>query len=258
MNTTALPATLSTRVLTWCMHLLIAGLLVLIVIRAVAEGPSAAAISGVALLCGAVYAGGAALPAVRDSARASAIWLAVVCAIWVVLLVLTADAVWIAFPLYFLQLHLLPRAAGLAAVVGTALVAILGFSAHQASFGPAMAIGPALGAAVAVAVVWGYQALYQESEQRGRLIEELTTARADLAEAEHRAGVLAEQILPVRLVALLGVGQGRQDLPLLAAGAPGQVAVDLGLAAFFGERGAPPPDLRGGRGGVSCHPSRVA
>lgn len=56
-----------------------------------------------------------------------------------------------------------------------------------------MAIGPALGAAVAVAVVWGYQALYRESERRRRLIEELTAARADLAAAQHTAGVLAER-----------------------------------------------------------------
>ncbi len=39
-------------------------------------------------------------------------------------------------------------------------------------------IGPALGAAVAVAVVLGYQALYRESEQRRRLIGELTVAVA--------------------------------------------------------------------------------
>jgi signal transduction histidine kinase len=101
--------------------------------------------------------------------------------------------VWVAFPLYFLQLHLLPRRAGLTAVTATATAAVAGFAAHQHSFGPAMAIGPALGAAVAVAVVWGYQTLYRESEQRRRLIEELTTTRADLAEAQHTAGVLAER-----------------------------------------------------------------
>jgi signal transduction histidine kinase len=56
-----------------------------------------------------------------------------------------------------------------------------------------VAIGPALGAAVAVAVVWGYQALYRESERRRRLIEELTVTRADLAAAQHTAGVLAER-----------------------------------------------------------------
>ncbi|MZD04198.1 sensor histidine kinase, partial [Streptomyces sp. SID5785] len=133
------------------------------------------------------------LPVVRRSARAAAAWLAVVGAVWLALLALSADAVWVAFPLFFLQLHLLSRRAGLAAVVLTTLAAIAGFSAHQGSFSLGMAIGPALGAAVAAAVVWGYQALYRESEQRRRLIEELTATRADLARAQHTAGVLAER-----------------------------------------------------------------
>jgi signal transduction histidine kinase len=46
---------------------------------------------------------------------------------------------------------------------------------------------------VAIAVVWGYQALYRESEHRRKLIEELTATRADLAAAQHTAGVLAER-----------------------------------------------------------------
>lgn len=78
-------------------------------------------------------------------------------------------------------------------MTATALTAILAFAAHQGTFALATAVGPALGAAVAVAVVWGYEALYQENEQRRRLIEELTATRADLAAAQHTAGVLAER-----------------------------------------------------------------
>lgn len=126
--------------------------------------------------------------------RAAAVWWPVaVGAAWFALLALSAEAVWVAFPLYFLELHLLPRRAGPLAVVGTALVAGGGFAAHQHHFSVAMAIGPALGAAVAVAVVWGYQALYRESEHRRQLIEELTATRADLAAAQHTAGMLAER-----------------------------------------------------------------
>ncbi len=44
-----------------------------------------------------------------------------------------------------------------------------------------------------MAVVWGYQALYRESEQRRRLIEELTVTRADLADVQRAAGVLEER-----------------------------------------------------------------
>ncbi|MFC3890571.1 sensor histidine kinase [Lentzea rhizosphaerae] len=187
MDTTAPALTPTSRVLTWCLHLLVAGLLALTAVRGTPP------VVAVAVALGVVYAAGPLLPLVRTSRRAAALWSAAVGLTWVALLVLSADAVWLAFPLYFLQLHLLPRRAGLAAVVVTAATAITGFAAHTGTFTPAVAIGPALGAAVAVAVVWGYQALYRESERRRVLIDELTATRADLAEAQHSAGVLAER-----------------------------------------------------------------
>lgn len=194
MNTAAPALTPATRALAWCLHLLVIGLLVLAAGRAVADDqPDAELVVVAAAVCGLMSAVGPLLPRIRLSRRAAAWWLAAVGAVWLVLLALSPDAVWVAFPLYFLQLHLLPRRAGLGAVAATAVAAITGFAAHTGSFSLAMVIGPALGAAVAVAVVWGYQALYRESEQRRRLIEELTATRADLAAAQHTAGVLAER-----------------------------------------------------------------
>ncbi|MEU3549458.1 sensor histidine kinase [Streptomyces longwoodensis] len=194
MNSAAPLLTPTFRALAWCLHLLVIGLLALAVGRAVtSERPHAGWIIVASVLCGLTYAAGPVLPGVHRSRRAAALWLAAVGACWLVLLASTPDAVWVAFPLYFLQLHLLSHRAALAAVAVTAGAAIAGFAAHQHSFSPAMAIGPVLGAAVAVAVVWGYQALYRESEHRRRLIEELTATRADLAAAQHTAGVLAER-----------------------------------------------------------------
>ncbi|MGX1154152.1 sensor histidine kinase [Streptomyces albogriseolus] len=194
MNSTAPALTPTPRALAWCLHVLVVALLSLAAGRAVTgHSPYAGPITATAAACAVIYGVGPALPRVRRSRRAAALWLAAVGACWLVLLALSGDGVWVAFPLYFLQLHLLPRRAGLAAVGATAVAAVAGFAAHQGSFSPAMAIGPALGAAVAVAVVWGYQALYRESEQRRRLIEELTATRADLAAAQHAAGVLAER-----------------------------------------------------------------
>lgn len=193
MDTTAAP-TPTSRLLTWCLHLLVAGLLGLVVVRALVGGAAGAGVVvALAAVLGLVYAVGPLAPRVRTSRRAAGVWSAAVGGVWVALLALSADAVWIAFPLYFLQLHLLSRRAGLAAVVLTAAVAVAGFAAHTGSASPATAIGPALGAAVAVAVVWGYQALYRESEQRRLLIDELTATRADLAAAQHTAGGLAER-----------------------------------------------------------------
>jgi signal transduction histidine kinase len=227
----------TTRALTWSLHLLVAGLLALATVRAVADDrPHATAVFAVAAVVGVVYAAGPALPAVRASRRAAALWLSAVGAVWLVLLALSAEGVWVAFPLYFVQLHLLSRRAGLIAVIGTAVAAVTAFSAHQGTFTVATVIGPTLGAAVAVAVVWGYQALYRESEQRRRLIEELTATRADLADAQRTAGVLEERQRLAREIHDT-LAQGLSSIQLLLRAAeralpdrPGTAATHVGQA----------------------------
>ncbi|MER5965045.1 sensor histidine kinase [Streptomyces sp. NPDC002057] len=180
--TPALPA------LRLCLHLLMAGLLTLAAVRA-----GSAAGTVLAVVTGAIYAAGSYLPSVRRSQRAAAVWLGVLGASWIVMLCLTPEALWVAFPLYFVQLHLLPTRWSLPVVAATALAAILSYVGHGAALNPGVFIGPLLGAAVAVATVLGYQALYRESERRRRLIEELITTRAELAAAERHAGTLAER-----------------------------------------------------------------
>lgn len=182
------------RVLRVCVHLLVAGLLALVAGSALVDGAArAGAVVATALVLGAVYATGSALPRVGRAAGATAVWLTALGAVWLVLLALTPVGVYLAFPLFFLQLHLLPPRPGLVAVTATTLAAIGGFTWHQGSLTPSVVIGPALGAAVAVATVLGYQALYRESEQRAHLIAELTATRSELAAAERTAGTLAER-----------------------------------------------------------------
>ncbi len=182
------------RILRGCLHLLLAALLVLAVVRAVVgDAPYLVAIVVIAVTLGAVYAAGAAWTGVRRSQPVAAGWLLVVGLLWLALLVFSPEGVYLAFPLFFLHLHLLPVRWGVGAVVATTIAAIAGFAWHQGGLAVGAIIGPTLGAAVAVAVVLGYQALYRESEQRRKLIEELTATRDELATAEHTAGVLAER-----------------------------------------------------------------
>ncbi|MER7704441.1 sensor histidine kinase [Kitasatospora sp. NPDC097605] len=194
MATDRLRTTPVARVLQVCLHLLVAGLLALAVVRALAgRGGDPAAVTAAATAMAAVYTAGPLIGAVGRSHRAAGLWLALLAVTWAGVLVASQDGVWLAFPLYFLELHLLGRRAGLVAVGLTAFASIAAYSAHQHTFSLAAAIGPLLGAAVATATVLGYQALYRESEERRRLIDELTAARADLAAAHHAAGVLAER-----------------------------------------------------------------
>ncbi|WP_439655057.1 sensor histidine kinase, partial [Streptomyces chryseus] len=182
------------RALRLCLHALLGGLIALAAVKAVADdAPHATAVVLAALTVAVVYAVGALSPAVDRSPRAAAGWLAALGLAWLILLALSPDGLWAAFPLYFLQLHLLPVRWGLTAVAATAAVAIAGFVLHGQTVTPGTFIGPLLGAAVAVATVLGYQALYRESERRRELIDELLATREDLAAAERTAGTLAER-----------------------------------------------------------------
>ncbi|QEU90836.1 sensor histidine kinase [Streptomyces kanamyceticus] len=175
-----------------CLHALLAGLLILPAVKAL-TGENPAAIVAAALLVAAVYTAGALNPRVPRARRAAVLWLVALGASWLVLLALSPDGLWAAFPLYFLQLHLLPFRWALPAVLGTAAAAIASFLVHSAQVTPGSFIGPLLGAAVAVVTVLGYQALYRESEHRRELIDELVATRAELAAAERTAGTLAER-----------------------------------------------------------------
>lgn len=180
--------------LRWCLHLLVAGLLALPVARAAAgETPHPLSVGVTAGVVGAVYAAGPLLTRAGRRRRTARLWLAVLTAGWLVLLALAPDGVWLAFPLYFLQLHLLPRRSGLAVLPATALAAVAGYAWHQGQLTAATFVGPVLGAAVAAATVLGYQALYRESERRRRLVAELSAARADLSAAHRIAGMTAER-----------------------------------------------------------------
>ncbi|MEU9259955.1 sensor histidine kinase [Streptomyces sp. NPDC048212] len=176
-----------TTALRLCLHALLVGLLALTALRPT-SGTEVVVLAG---LMAALYGAGALAPSVQPHTRAAGVWLVALGAVWLALLVLSPDALWVAFPLYFL--HLLPVRRGLPAVVVTAAAAIACFVLHHQAVTPGAFIGPLLGAAVAVATVLGYDALFRESERRRELIEELVSTRAELAEAERAAGTLAER-----------------------------------------------------------------
>lgn len=162
---------------------------VLLVVGLVRVSGSWATLSGGVLL-GAVYAAG--LPLGRRR-TASLAWLAALTLLWAALGLLTTDFVWLAFPLFFLCLHLLPPRAGVPAVIALTLAAVGTLAVHESALNPAQVVGPVIGAVVAVIMVTGYAALYRESERRRSLIDELTRTRAELAATQHEAGVLAER-----------------------------------------------------------------
>lgn len=177
------------------LHVLFAALTVLVIARAILTAvPSSIAVFATSCALLATYAiGGTVTRISSERGRlAGMVWLASVTGEWVVLLWLSPVAAYLVFPLFFLYLHLLGRRAGIAMVLTSTAIAILVLGA-RGEWSVGGVIGPVVGAAVAVMISLGYQALARESQERERLMAELIATRDQLVAAEHEAGVLAER-----------------------------------------------------------------
>lgn len=195
------------RVLRVCLHCGFAVLLLVAVVRLLGSGLQGTdwLTLGLALVLAAVYLLGTVLekrhstaPSQFDPRPYSYLWLGAVCLLWLVLIWARADFVWLAFPLFFLQLHVLPRRLALPAIALSTVLVIAALRFHNAGAdGGAlqlpMVLGPAFGAAFAVVTGLAYRALYLEAENQRLAAEELRRTRAELARSQHDAGTLAER-----------------------------------------------------------------
>jgi signal transduction histidine kinase len=195
------------RVLRVCLHSGFALLLLVAVVRLLGAGLQGGdwLALGLALLLAAVYVLGTVLekrhatdPSRFDPRAYSVWWLGAVCLLWLLLIWASADFVWLAFPLFFLQLHVLPLRLALPAIaLSTVLVIVALWFHNSGADGGAlqlpMVLGPAFGAAFAVVTGLAYRALYLEAENQRSAAEELRRTRAELARSQHNAGTLAER-----------------------------------------------------------------
>lgn len=187
-------------------------------------------------------------PARFDPRPYSGWWLGGVSLLWLLLVWASADFVWLAFPLFFLQLHVLRRRLALPAIaLSTGLViAALWFhgggtapsgqaGAGQASPGPElpMVLGPVFGAAFAVVTGLAYRALFLEAENQRLAAVELRRTRAELARTQHNAGTLAERTRLAREIHDT-LAQGLSSIVLMGRAA--EKALDDGDSAMARER----------------------
>lgn len=185
---------------------------------------------GGAVLLGAVYCAGA-LAARHDLHRTrSLVWLAAVTLLWFALVWAGQDFVWLAFPLYFLHLHLLRGLHSVLAVVVITAAVVLGQSLHTGDMTAGMVLGPVLGAVFAVAIAAGYTALRREGERHRELIDALTRTRGELAAYQRRTGVLDERERLAREIHDT-LAQGLSSIVLLLRSAENALPRDPGLAA---------------------------
>lgn len=152
------------------------------------------------------------------------VWVGLLTLAWAALVWLRPEGVYLVFPLFFLYLHLLPLALGIASVVTATGIAIVTLGLHS-GFTIGLIVGPLIGAAVAIFIGLGYRTLARESEEREQLVAELLETRDRLIEAEHEKGRLAERS---RLARELHdtVAQGLSSVQMLLHAAERDFAVD--------------------------------
>lgn len=201
----AAPSVAILRVLRVTLHVGFAALLGVAVLRLLVSGggdPLRYVWAGTALVLAGAYLTGTVMEkrfatgsTGFDPRRYGVLWLGLVTALWAILLAGSAEFAWLAFPLFFLHLHLLPRRVALLTI---ALMTAAVVAAQWAASGLtvphlAVVLGPLFGAAFSVVTGLAYVALYREAENQRRAADELRRTRAELAASQHDAGVLAER-----------------------------------------------------------------
>lgn len=187
------PFSPAVRLLGWAVHGTFLVLLAIALVRTLHDEQLAIAAGGLALGVG--YGAGLAWAGHDRRPRPvpARAWLMLLTAAWAALALSSPDFVWLAFPLFFLYLHLLPLPVAIPGVVVLTAAAIGAVAWHGGGVTLAEVLGPSIGAAVATLMTLAYRALYRESEQRRVLIEDLVRTREKLLEAEAGAARLTER-----------------------------------------------------------------
>lgn len=148
---------------------------------------------------GATYLGDRVVGA-KPIGRAPVVWLLGMSSVWIALVVISPDNVWIVFSLWLVGgLVLTLRWA--TAYAACTLIVVFGAPAAVVGGIPAgELIGPVIGAACAIAIARGYRRVVQEAVTRQGLVDSLTRAQreseelhAQMAQLQREAGMVAER-----------------------------------------------------------------
>ena len=129
----------------------------------------------------------------RRDLSVATVWIAALVLIWAGMLAVSPVALWMAFPLMLVQMHVLGAHRGVAAVAFTTLVAVADAVVVHPTDSFGAVLGPLVGAAVAIASVTGFHVLQREVRIRQEMLDELVSARDHLAAAERERVVSAER-----------------------------------------------------------------
>ncbi|SIN77944.1 sensor histidine kinase [Agromyces cerinus] len=175
------------------LHVLVVGLTLFVVVRALLDdAPDEIGVTVLAVAFLACYGAGVATAHRSLPTWARVIWLVSLLVLWVGMSAMTPDAAFLAFPLFFLELHVLAAPIAVPLVVVTFGLSVWGTATHL-GFEVGSILGPLISAGVAIVIGLGYRAMAQETQERQALILDLMATREELAAASREAGTLAER-----------------------------------------------------------------
>ncbi len=126
----------------------------------------------------------------RSTGAWASAWCVALVLVWFVLVLLAPSFSWVAVPLSFVALRVLPFPAAGAVIATMTITVVVAWTRMQGEVDLSVVTGPAC---IAGLTVLAYRALEREAVSRQRLLSELQEAQGDLAEAQHSAGILAER-----------------------------------------------------------------
>lgn len=193
------PSTVTVRALRWGQHVITGVLVVVCSVRALSAGATPWAQVLTTALFVAWYVGGPLLVRRLPWPGGSG-WLLVLAGWWLLMSAVSAENVWLAFPLWLLAGHLfrLRPTVLFSLAVFVVVIARPWWEHGEPSY--AGMIGPLVGGAFAVGLSRGQLQLVRDGEERQRLVESLLAAQAEteqlsdeLARSQRTAGVMAER-----------------------------------------------------------------
>ena len=165
-------------------HAIAVVLTVISSLRAITAGAPVLAVVAVSLVLLAWYGFGAVRAARSGSVDLARWWLLVLAAIWLLMLVVSAEFIWVAFLLWLLAGHLfsLPIAVVFTAV--TYLATVAAPLIHHGSVSTPAVIGSLIGAVFALGLSRGYIELLREGRRREELLQSLEAAHRSLLDVQ--------------------------------------------------------------------------
>ncbi|RLK52158.1 sensor histidine kinase [Microbacterium telephonicum] len=159
-------------------------LLVIAVVRAAGDGTPLVWAVSLALVFAGWYVGGLILGARTRDAALAAWWLGGLALIWAGTVAVSAEFVWLAFPLWLLAGFILRLPWAIAFSFTILAVVVAAPVLHSGTTTYANVIGPVVGGVFAFGIARGYLELVRDERERRRLIASLVAAQAETAQLQ--------------------------------------------------------------------------